>query len=157
MSCRMFPFLMTLWRSVSGETGRNVFQAKCLRIVAARDLCEFFFGPGKTHPCTRTRDKCPGRCSPCEDRAVVRCSRDWRTTVETLSHGMCAARPSDPGKRRRSSSPPPSPCFSCLSPSIRSRMPVERRVNKSLDNDNLSNRFPLQPEYVLRVLNRCYA
>lgn len=30
MSLRMLPRLMTLWRSVSGETGRNVFQAeKC--------------------------------------------------------------------------------------------------------------------------------
>lgn len=28
----------------------NVFQAKCLRIAAARDLRELSFEPGKTHP-----------------------------------------------------------------------------------------------------------
>lgn len=104
MFCRMLPFLMTLWRSVSGETGRKVFQAKCLRIAALRDLREFFFffGPGLTHPCTRTRDICPGRCSPCADRSVVWCSRDWRTTVGTLFHGTSSARPSGFEKRRRS-------------------------------------------------------
>lgn len=37
-SFRILPFLITLWRSVSGETGRNGFQAKSLRIAAARDL-----------------------------------------------------------------------------------------------------------------------
>lgn len=82
---------MTLWRSVSEETGRNVFQAKSLRNDAC-DLFEFFFGSGKTHPCTRIRDKYPDRCPPCVDRLVVRCSRDSKTIVETLFHGKYAVR-----------------------------------------------------------------
>lgn len=99
---------------------------------------EFFFGPGKTHPCTRIRDKYLGRCSPCEDRSVVWCCRDWRMIVETLSHGMYAVHPSDFWRHRRSSSPLLFPCFSCLSPSIQYRKPIEKFVEKLSIKDVLN-------------------
>lgn len=89
-------------------------------------VVKFFFEPGKTHPCTRISDICPDRCSPCEDRSVVWCSRDWRMIIGTLSRETSSARPFGYQRRRRSSSSQPSPCFSCRSPSKRYRKPTKQ-------------------------------